>query len=484
MTGWFHRAGRVCGLYLTALLAGIGVLAGCQSTSPDGGVLKSAPAPAPLTAQERELNVKSFDQVWQTVNDRHWDPTLGGLDWQAVKVQLRPKVEEAQTMEEARAVMRDALGRLGQSHFGILAREAYDEVSEAPEAGVGEGNAGETGAVGQATDSAAATAPSQAGDGDAGLSIRIVDGAAVVAFIEPDCAAALAGVKPGWIVESVNGKPIAPVVQALQGQFQGREAADAMIVRGVERRFAGKVGDKVTGVFLDGQDHRVEKTIELDEAAGEVTQFSNLPPMHVNLVSTRLPGGIGYIRFNIFLYPAKIMPAFESAMRSFADAPGVIVDLRGNPGGIGFMANGMSGFFVDKDGLKLGEMRTRETTLNFVIFPRAQVYQGPLAILVDGLSLSTSEVMAGGLQDIGRARVFGTRTGGAALPSLIERLPNGDGFQFAVANYISASGRVLEGEGVNPDEEVPLDRATLLAGKDPVIEAAVRWIDSQASASK
>jgi carboxyl-terminal processing protease len=112
------------------------------------------------------------------------------------------------------------------------------------------------------------------------------------------------------------------------------------------------------------------------------------------------------------------------------------------------------------------------------------VYPGPLAILVDGLSLSTSEVMAGGMQDIGRARVFGTRTGGAALPSLIERLPNGDGFQFAVANYISASGRVLEGQGVIPDEEVSLDRATLLAGKDPVIEAAVRWIESQPAASK
>ena len=148
------------------------------------------------------------------------------------------------------------------------------------------------------------------------------------------------------------------------------------------------------------------------------------------------------------------MPQFEAAIQRFAKAPGIILDLRGNPGGIGIMAMGIAGFFIDKEGQKLGVMKMRETTLNFVIFPRPKTYSGPLAILVDAGSASTSEILAQGLQDLGRARIFGTGTAGAALPSDIVRLPNGDGFQFAQASYTSEKGRVLEGNGVKPDVEV------------------------------
>ena len=76
------------------------------------------------------------------------------------------------------------------------------------------------------------------------------------------------------------------------------------------------------------------------------------------------PDAVGYIHFNEFLDPASIIPRFEAALKGFAKAPGVILDLRGNPGGIGIMAMGIAGFFIDKDGLKLGEMKMRETTLN------------------------------------------------------------------------------------------------------------------------
>ncbi|GMV27476.1 MAG: hypothetical protein AMXMBFR58_35070 [Phycisphaerae bacterium] len=448
---------------LRAVLAGVSlaasaVVGGC-STAP-----AAAPAPAPLTDAERELNARSFDAMWQTVKDRHWDPTLGGLDWEAVKVELRPRVEQAETMQEARAAMREALARLKQSHFGIIDRDVYEDVAQ-PGA--------ESGDPVRAAESIVETG------GDPGFDLRVVDKQAIVVRVDPGSGADRAGIKPGWVLTSVKGAPIAPLIDRLTEQFNGQEAGETMIVRGVQSRLAGPVGATIAATFLDGQDQESEKSIELEVPAGDLTKFGNLPAVYVDFTSTRLTGNIGYLRFNYFLDPGRLMPKFSAAMESFMQCDGVIIDLRGNPGGIGFMANGMSGFFVDKDGLKLGEMTTRDTTLNFVIYPRLEVYQGPLAILVDGLSVSTSEIMAGGLQDIGRVRVFGTRTAGAALPSTIERLPNGDGFQFVVANYVSASGRVLEGEGVIPDQEVAVDRATLLAGKDPVIEAAVEWIREQ-----
>jgi carboxyl-terminal processing protease len=83
------------------------------------------------------------------------------------------------------------------------------------------------------------------------------------------------------------------------------------------------------------------------------------------------------------------------------------------------------------------------------------------------------------MRDIGRARVFGVRTAGAALPSIVVKLPNDDRFQYAVANYISAGGKTLEGDGVVPDEVVVPDRKALLAGKDPILDAAVRWCEKQ-----
>jgi carboxyl-terminal processing protease len=158
---------------------------------------------------------------------------------------------------------------------------------------------------------------------------------------------------------------------------------------------------------------------------------------------------------------------------------GMVIDLRGNPGGIGVMAVGMAGWFIDSADRPLGTMYTRETALKFVVNPRVETYSGPLAILVDGGTASTSEVFAEGMKDLGRAQIFGTKTAGAALPSVFEKLPNGDGFQYAIANYVSEGGQTLEGVGVIPDVEVSLTRQELVKGQDPVIEAASQWIGEQ-----
>jgi carboxyl-terminal processing protease len=83
------------------------------------------------------------------------------------------------------------------------------------------------------------------------------------------------------------------------------------------------------------------------------------------------------------------------------------------------------------------------------------------------------------LQDIGRARIFGARTAGMVLASAVEKLPDGDGFQYVFASYRSAKGQVLEGRGVIPDVEAPPERGALLRGEDSALAAAVRWITEQ-----
>src|SRR4029079_8304178 len=150
------------------------------------------------------------------------------------------------------------------------------------------------------------------------------------------------------------------------------------------------------------------------------------------------------------------------------------------PGGVGAMVMGFGGFFVPST-VSLGTMRTRDLTLNFAINPRqvgAGPYSGPVAILVDAMSASTSEIFATGMQRIGRARVFGQRSAAAALPALMNGLPSGDVFVHAVADFTDPRGGRIEGAGVVPDEIVPLTEADLSKNIDAPLEAAVKWIQS------
>jgi carboxyl-terminal processing protease len=119
-------------------------------------------------------------------------------------------------------------------------------------------------------------------------------------------------------------------------------------------------------------------------------------------------------------------------------------------------------------------MKTRDNTLEFKANPRlvdtsgnrVAVYDGPVAIIVDAMSGSASECFAGGMQSIGRVRVFGQTTMGQALPALFDRLPNGDVMIHAYADFVTGDGTRLEGRGVVPDEPTPLAREDLLAGRD------------------
>jgi C-terminal processing protease CtpA/Prc len=85
------------------------------------------------------------------------------------------------------------------------------------------------------------------------------------------------------------------------------------------------------------------------------------------------------------------------------------------------------------------------------------------------------------MQSLKRVRVFGERSMGAALPSQFEKLPNGDVFIHATGDFVTADGTRLEGRGVIPDQEVPVTRAALLAGRDAPLEEALRWIDAERS---
>lgn len=398
-------------------------------------------------------SIESFEKVWSTVRDKHWDPKLGGLDWQAVHDELRPKVEAAKTPDAVRVILNDMVGRLKQTHFGIFPGEVYHDLGSSED--------------------------NDAGEAEPGFDLRVLDGHAIVTDVYPGSPAANKGVKPGWEILRIGSTDIPPVVERLGLQFKDSSLLDLRLQRAVLSRLQGRTGGTVAVEFLNGAD--AKSSIDLERAAprGKIMRLGNMPASPAWSEWRRLPQDVAYVRFNIFLDPEGLAKTMEEAVKSCRDCRGFVLDVRGNPGGIGGLAMGVAGWFTDRSGLQLGTEYLRGLTLKFAIFPRPEPFRGPLAVLIDGCSASTSEILAGGLKDIGRARLFGTRTAAAALPSVIDRLPNGDGFQYAVANYISQGGKPLEGIGAIPDEEVRPTRPLLLAGKDPALDSAVAWIQKQ-----
>jgi carboxyl-terminal processing protease len=419
---------------------------------------------------EPALALATFDSAWSRIHNTYYDTTFKGMSWPAVRDELRPRAGQASTPDELRAVLTEMLERLGDSHFAIIPAASADALDP------------------DAVRSGAAATP-----GTAGIELRVVDGALVVTRVAAGSGAAAAGIRTGWAMESVDGREAARWLLAVE-QAEGEAQRNALRMRAVgvaQHLLDGPEGSRVTARFRDAQDRVVEREITRGTQPGEAVRFGNLPTVMAHLEHERVEvdgGCVGVIRFDIWMTP--INAPLERAIRDVHGCRGVVLDLRGNPGGVGGMAMGVAGYFLDEV-VPFGLMQTRQQELRFVSNPRRATsdgqplrpFAGPLAILVDGHSASTSEIFAAGMQVIGRARIFGETSAGMALPAHMVRLPNDDVLYHAVANFTDTRGERIEGRGAIPDERVPLSRAALLAGRDAPLQAALAWIQAAQPAS-
>ena len=413
-------------------------------------------AAAALHAQAPQ-GLETFDAAWRIVRDSHFDKTLNGVDWNAVSMELRPKAAAARTPGELRTVLRDMLGRLGQSHFAIL----------------------------PATADSAADVPKDL-SGTPGLEVRLVGRDLLVTAVSAGGGAAAAGVRMGWKVQEIDGAAVSTLLAALPDTLEAR-LLQVEAWRLAHTRLHGPAGSRVSVTFEDGAGSLLRLAVERRPESGHPVTVGNLPTMFVRVRADRLrtPGGrqAGLIAFNVWM--TAVDPLFQKAVDEFRSADGIVIDLRGNTGGLAAMLMGISGHFIDER-KALGVMTTRDNQLRFVVNPRrvnargerVEPFTGPVAILVDALSGSASECFSGGMQSLGRARVFGQRSMGQALPALFARLPNSDVLIHAYGDFVTPDGTRLEGRGVVPDEVVPLDRTDLLAGRDTTLEAALAWFDA------
>lgn len=446
-------------------------------------------APAPELTQE--LALLTFDSVWSRIAHTHYDPEMEGVNWDSVGAVLRPDAAAATTRDELRDVLRRLVGSLGLSHFAIFPPPSPESnpTETLPEAGRPGGGAD---------------------GGDAGIRVRWIEDGLLVTGVRPGSPAAAAGLTLGFELVSIDGwSPEAEWAGLLGGaeaQVAGApEAAEENAARSAlitqvlagfaSERLRGTPGTPVSLEIRDAQGGEIRAlTIEREAIPGTVVTFGNLPPIPVSFESEAFEVGerreVGLLRFSAW-FPV-VVPDIAQAVDQFRTAHGMILDLRGNPGGVAGMAMGVGGHFLTES-VDLGEMRLRDSTLRFPVNPQrigpagdlVEPFQGPLAILVDAGSASTSEIFAAGMQGIGRARIFGETTAGQALPAVVIQLPTGDRLMHVIADYTGPEGVRLEGRGVIPDVFAPPTREALRSGQDRALDAALAWLaDSDASSSR
>jgi carboxyl-terminal processing protease len=416
----------------------------------------AAAEPATLPAKD---GIETFDKAWTIIRDTHFDATLNGVDWDSVREELRPRAVLATDQAELRAILREMLQRLGQSHFALIPSNAVDA---------------DLGATG--------------GEGDLGMEIRMLDDQLIVTFVEEGQPAWSGGIRPGWILTSVGENQTADWLKSIRENPDWR-GEDIRFISAGTAFLTGTPGSSVTLGLTDSAG--TSRTIELQrrQMPGESVKLGNLPPFMTRFESREIDHGVPAIAVGVIDFNAWMMPVarqFDNAVEQFRGKDGMVIDLRGNPGGVGGMVMGIAGhFYTARE--ELGTFTTRTQTMIFKANPRTvthtgkrvQPYAGPLAILIDRMSASTSEMFAGGMQETGRVKVFGRTTAGMVLPAFMDRLPNNDVLYHAIADYRTPSGILVEGRGVIPDETIELSRDDLLAGRDRTLEAALDWIASE-----
>jgi carboxyl-terminal processing protease len=368
-------------------------------------------------------NLKIFDALWTKINEHYFDTKFNGVDWAKMKETYRPRAEKAESKNALLLILKEMLGELKTSHV-----EAWIAVIEKQlERKIGEN-------FDTKRDSLLM---------GAGFDTKIIAGQHVVLDVYNNTPAKIAGVEPGWIMTAVGGVSVAN--RSLAGVFALAE------------------GRKINYEFLNKEDKEINLTLEtviFVIKSARIARFLE-------------DGAIGYLKFDGF--KSGVADWVRQEMAKLNQAKTVIVDLRGNGGGLVeevkdtlspfFSKNVEFGAFVERNG------RIREKDVKG---SGDRAFAGKIIVLTDERSGSGSEIFSLIMQENRRAHIVGTKTRGAVLASREFYLPEDFVVRVAFRDYVSPKGVRLEGAGVNPDLEIDLTVEDIRAGRDGVLEQAIK----------
>jgi len=357
-----------------------------------------------------------YQRAWLLVKESFYDQKFGGEDWNRWKHHYDGKLK---TMDDAHKAIETMLWSLGDPYTRFLDRDAFDEEKSQIEAhlfGVG-----------------------------MQLGMNKEHKVVVIAPIE-GTPAFNAGIHSGDEIVEVDSRPV-------KGQSLDQ----------VVKQIRGQLGTKVSISFMRKNDkHKVAMS------RAEI-------PIRAVASAEILPGNIGYIRLDSFI-SSKANAEMKEALKKTANADGLILDLRNNPGGLlsnaieianMFLDGGYIVHTVDADGYKSSQSSTH-----------SPIYKKPLVVLINGGSASASEILSGALRDNNRAKLIGQKTFGKGLVQAINKLEDQSGINVTIARYLTPNDTDIHKVGILPDYEVPLKEEDYTKGRGPW------WIDLSYSSFK
>jgi len=264
--------------------------------------------------------------------------------------------------------------------------------------------------------------------GGLGIEVTMENGYVKVVSPIDDTPAAKAGLEPNDLIIALDGKSV-----------RGMALADAV------ERMRGKVGEKIVLTIRRGE-----------EAPFDVEVVRDV--IKVSPVRARAEGKIGYVRITSFNRQTEtnLAKAVDDLKAEIGDGlQGYILDLRNNPGGLLDQAIAVSDAFLDKGEIVSTRGRDKDQAQRYNAQPGDIIGGMPLVVLINGGSASASEIVAGALQDHGRAILLGQRSFGKGSVQTVQRIQGHGAIRLTIARYYTPSGRSIQAKGIEPDINVP-----------------------------
>lgn len=385
----------------------------------------AAPEPAQLSSLTDSPKAV-LDEAWQIVYRDYVDSTFNHTDWVEVRQELLG--QRYTSRQAAYGELRRALGRLNDPYTRFLTPGQYAELTEQ--------TSGEVSGI--------------------GLLLRRDRGAGtvVVERVLPDSPAATVGIRPGDRVVLVDGR-----------------STDRLSAHAASQLLRGDTDTQVTLTIERGE---TSKTFVLRRTRLEISTVTAK-------LETQHDVQVGYIRLDEF--SAHAAEQMEQAIAELTDqgAEAFVLDLRSNPGGLLQASIDISRMWLRRGPIVRTVGRSgdsEEITAN-----RTHLTELPMAVLVNGQSASSSEIVTGALGDNDRAIVVGSTTFGKALVQSLHGLGDGSGVAVTVAHYYTPNGTDISRRGIVPDIQVELsssqqatleeDPALLGTQSDPQFNEAV-----------
>ncbi len=416
---------------------------------------------------------EAFDKMLEKFTNEYAFTEFKSIDWAAKGQQFRPQFEAAEKQKDAHLyalALRDFLWSIPDTHVGFDQSLLND-------------------------DFALETA------GGLGFAMRETDdGKTIANFILDGGPAQTAGMKWGAEIIALDGKPVSEVVAATvpwSSPFSNPQIGRLQQLRYALRFKLDKGQVDVTFKNPD----EAEKTAKLDVVEERASfSFSSFyrgqNPTALPVEFDVLPSGYGYIKINSFLDNDVLsIQVWERAIKYFNDnqVPGVILDLRVNGGGSGWLADQMAAYFFDKEQVVGNTAQFDKSSGEFymdpgdeqrMIPPRPELqYSGPVVVMVGPACASACEFFSYNMTINNRATIVGQYPSDGAGGSVEQFLmPEGIYTQMTIGRAMDAQGNIhLEGKGAVPTVKVPVTAETLLKefnGEDVILDAAVAYLDN------